>query len=66
MADLMRLAAWAVTLGAGAVLGLYLAGWLSRAKVYLDWHDWWVGYYLGKRHHYVCLLPCLVIRWRRK
>jgi hypothetical protein len=35
-------------------------------KVYLDFHDWWVGYYRGGRHHYVCPLPCVVIRWARR
>ena len=34
-------------------------------SVYVDWHDWWVGWYRGPNHHYVCLLPCLVIRWAR-
>jgi hypothetical protein len=34
-------------------------------KVYIDRRDWWVGYYRGDTHHYVCLLPTVVIRWRR-
>lgn len=34
-------------------------------KLYLDTHDWWVGYYRGATHHYVCLLPCVVLRWSR-
>lgn len=33
--------------------------------VYLDRNDWWVGYYRGGSHHYVCPLPCVVIRWPR-
>jgi hypothetical protein len=35
-------------------------------KVYLEPRDWWVGYYRGDDHHYVCLLPCVVIRWNRR
>jgi hypothetical protein len=35
-------------------------------KIYIDSNDWWVGYYRGDTHHYVCLLPTVVIRWRRK
>lgn len=34
--------------------------------VYLDFRDWWVGYYRGPHHHYACPLPCLVIRWPRR
>jgi hypothetical protein len=34
-------------------------------KVYVDVNDWWIGYYRGKTHHYVCPLPTLVIRWDR-
>jgi len=32
---------------------------------YIDTNDWWIGYYRGPNHHYVCPLPTLVIRWRR-
>jgi hypothetical protein len=35
-------------------------------RVYRDRNDWWVGYYRGANHHYVCLLPTLVIRWTRR
>jgi hypothetical protein len=35
-------------------------------KIYIEPRDYWVGYYRGETHHYVCLLPCLVIRWRRR
>ena len=35
-------------------------------KVYLDFNDWWIGYYRGDTHHYVCPLPTVVIRWRRR
>lgn len=35
-------------------------------KVYLDFHDWWIGYYRGDRHHYVCPFLCVVIRWDKK
>jgi hypothetical protein len=35
-------------------------------KIYFDFHDWWIGYYSGDRYHYICPLPTLVIRWKRK
>lgn len=35
-------------------------------KVYIEPADWWIGYYRGSNHHYVCPLPCLVIRWPRR
>ena len=35
-------------------------------KVYIDAADWWVGLYRGPNHYYVCLLPCVVIRWARR
>ena len=35
-------------------------------KIYFDFNDWWVGYYRGGTHHYVCPLPTLVIRWSRR
>lgn len=34
-------------------------------KIYLDFNDWWIGYYRGSTYHFVCPLPTLVIRWRR-
>lgn len=34
-------------------------------RIYVDFRDWWIGYYRGDEHHYVCVLPCLVIRWPR-
>lgn len=34
-------------------------------KVYFDLNDWWIGYYRGDEHHYVCPVPTLVIRWKR-
>lgn len=38
---------------------------MTMVQVYLDRRDWWIGYYRGATHHYVCPLPCLVIRVRR-
>lgn len=35
-------------------------------KVYVEPADWWVGYYRGPNHHYVCVIPCVVIRWKRR
>lgn len=38
---------------------------MSPVTVYQDLADWWVGYYRGPNHHYVCPLPTVVIRWPR-
>ncbi len=38
---------------------------MRNLRVYVDLRDWWVGYYRGDRHHYVCPLPTVVIRWDR-
>lgn len=38
----------------------------ARVRVYIEPRDWWVGYYRGDTHHYVCPLPCVVIRWKRR
>jgi hypothetical protein len=38
---------------------------VGRVKVYREPRDWWVGYYRGDTHHYVCVLPTIVIRWSR-
>lgn len=35
-------------------------------KVYIDTNDWWIGYYRGSNYHFACLLPTVVIRWRRE
>ena len=35
-------------------------------RLYIDTADWWIGYYRGSRHHYVCLVPTVVIRWDRR
>lgn len=35
-------------------------------RIYIDKNDWWVGYYRGPYDHFVCLIPCLVIRWLRR
>jgi hypothetical protein len=35
-------------------------------KVYFNKRDQWVGHYYSDRYHYVCPLPCLVIRWGRR
>lgn len=36
-----------------------------HVSIYIDLRDWWIGYYRGDAHHYVCLLPTLVVRWNR-
>jgi hypothetical protein len=35
-------------------------------KLYFDSRDWWIGYFRGEDHHYVCLIPTLVFRWERR
>lgn len=35
-------------------------------RVHLDWRDWWVGWYRGDTHNYVCIVPCVAIVWRRR
>lgn len=39
---------------------------IGGVRVYIDTRDWWIGYYGGPNHHYVCLLPTVVVRWRRR
>ena len=46
--------------------GVELRIHLRQLAVYLEPRDWWIGYYRGTSHHYVCVLPCLVIRWNRR
>jgi hypothetical protein len=42
-----------------------LRGRVARVRVYIDTADWWIGLYRGPNHYYLCLLPCVVIRWER-
>lgn len=37
-----------------------------KLRVYLDFRDWWIGYYRGDDHHYFCPFFTVVIRWNRK
>ena len=37
----------------------------AGVHVFVEPRDVWIGYYRGDTHHYLCPLPCLVIRWRR-
>lgn len=37
----------------------------STLTIYRDRDDWWIGWYRGASHHYVCLLPTIVMRWDR-
>lgn len=48
-------------------------GWRSlvaepepRFKIYLEWRDIWIGAYIASDAVYVCPLPCVVLRFRRK
>lgn len=45
---------------------LWRRGRARPVYVYREPRDWWVGYYRGDRHHYVCPLPTVVVRWARK
>jgi len=38
----------------------------GRLAIYLEPRDVWVGVYVAGRHLYVCLLPCVVLRWTRQ
>jgi hypothetical protein len=53
---------WFVPLRRAVRLRLF---YLVNAVIYIDRADWWIGYYRGPNHHYVCLVPTVVIRWRR-
>jgi hypothetical protein len=49
------------------IIGAETAAPVRRSvEVYRDPDDWWVGYYRGDTHHYVCPLPTIVIRWPRR
>lgn len=37
----------------------------AQLKIYIDLNDWWIGYFRGDNHHYVCVIPTVVIRWNR-
>lgn len=39
---------------------------IGAATIYREPRDWWIGYYRGDAHHYVCPLPTIVVRWERK
>lgn len=39
---------------------------IGRLQVYLEPRDVWVGVYVAVDAVYVCLLPCLVLRWGRR
>lgn len=36
-----------------------------RPHLLLEWRDIWVGVYVGKDAVYVCLIPCVVLKWCR-
>jgi len=54
---------WRLRLARRLILG---SRWRRTWKVYVEPRDWWVGYYRGDQHHYVCFLPCVVLRWNRR
>lgn len=35
---------------------------MLNLSIYIDTHDWWVGYYRGENYHFICPLPTLVVR----
>jgi hypothetical protein len=38
----------------------------GRWKVYVDMNDWWIGLYIGPNHLYFCVIPTIVIRFRKR
>jgi len=38
---------------------------LGRFAVYIEPRDVWIGWYRDEKAHYVCPLPCVVLRWAR-
>lgn len=36
-----------------------------RLRIYVDRRDWWIGMYIARDAIYVCLAPCVVIRYWR-
>lgn len=38
----------------------------GRLSVYVEPRDAWVGVYVAPRAVYVCVLPFLVLKWRRR
>ena len=38
----------------------------GRLWVIFEPRDGWVGFYVARKAVYVCLLPCLVVKWERK
>lgn len=43
-----------------------MRGDIEVARAYRDRNDWWIGYYRGDEHHYVCPLPTIVLRFPRR
>jgi hypothetical protein len=39
---------------------------LGRLSLVLEPRDIWLGLYVAPRAVYVCLLPCLPLKWERK
>ncbi len=37
----------------------------GRLQLYVEPRDVWVGVFVDRKAVYVCLLPCLVMRWAR-
>lgn len=38
----------------------------GRLSVLFEPRDTWLGWFRGKDAHYICLVPCVAIRWRRR
>lgn len=39
---------------------------MRRLRVYIEPRDLWIGVYVARDAVYVCPLPTIVIRWRRR
>lgn len=45
---------------------LWKGGLGHPINIYIEPRDRWIGYFRGDDYHYVCPLPCVVIRWGRR
>ena len=39
---------------------------MSRLTVSLAWFDLWIGVFISKDAVYICPLPCILLKWRRR
>lgn len=39
---------------------------MRRLRIQFRWYDLWVGVFIGPTDIFVCPIPCVALRWRRK